>query len=470
MSQVQPTSTATHVTTPWSALRGQLRGRLILPADEGYEEARHVWNGMTDRRPGAIAECAGADDVIAAVNFAREQKLLVAVRGGAHSAPGHSTCDGGLVIDLSPMKGISVDVAGRTARAEAGVKWNELDRVTQEHGLAVTGGTNSDTGIAGLTLGGGIGWLQRAFGLSCDNLLAADVVTADGQLLHASAEENPDLFWGVRGGGGNFGVVTAFEYRLHPVGPTVLAGPILYPLEQARAVIGAHRELVRAAPDELMVMDVLVTVPPAPPFPEPLHLQKLLFTVALYAGPVEQGEQVVAPLRQVGQPIADLIGPMPYTVLQSTMDATMPRGIRSWSGFYYLPTIEDEAIEALVEHFRGSPSPNSHVVIARMDGAVTRVAPEATAFGYREAQSFIWVIGAWPDAGADAPNISWTRGFADALRPYATGNVYVNGIVDDEGADRVRNAYPAATYERLVALKRKYDPTNLFHLNQNIKP
>lgn len=460
---------ATTVAPSWSDLRARLRGRLIQPDDADYEEARHVWSGMADKRPAAIAQCANADDVVAAVNFAREQGLLLAVRGGGHSLPGHSTCDGGLVIDLSPMKAISVDPAARTARAEGGVKWVELDAATQQHGLAVTGGTNSDTGIAGLTLGGGIGWLERAFGYACDNLIAAEIVLADGSRVRASEQENPELFWGLRGGGGNFGVVTAFEYRLHPVGPIVLSGPIIYPLDQVREVTAFQRDFMRDAPDEVTVFNAFLTVPPMEPFPEPLHGQKMLFVVLLYVGPIEEGERALAPLRAVGHPIADAVAPVPYVAVQQTLDPIGPRGIHSWSRAEYLRDLNDNAMTAIAEHFAQAPAPQTHVVVARMGGALAKLPLDATAFGHRDDSYLVWIIGFWQAGVPDESGIAWTRGLSDALQPYTTGTTYVNAL-QDEGDVQIHAAYSPQTYERLVALKRKYDPGNLFRLNQNIVP
>lgn len=470
MSDPQSTRTATTVaTSSWSDLRAQLRGRLIQPDDADYEEARHTWNGMADKRPAAIAQCSDADDVVAAVNFARDHGVLLSIRGGGHSIPGHSTCDGGLVIDLSPMKAISVDPAARTARAEGGVKWGELDAATQQHGLATTGGTNSDTGIAGLTLGGGEGWLVRAFGYACDNLLAAEVVLADGSRVRATEQENADLFWGLRGGGGNYGVVTAFEYRLHPVGPTVLAGPIIYPLDQVREVAAFQREFMRAAPDALMVMTAFLTVPPVEPFPEPLHGQKLLFVVPLYVGPVEQGERVLAPLRAVGHPIADAVAPIPYVALQQSLDAVLPRGMHIWSRYEYLRDLEDDAMALIADHFLQAPGPQTVVVVGRLGGALDRIAPAATAVAHRGKPYFAWIIGGWLSQQLDDQGIAWTRGVSEALQPFAAGGTYVNAL-PDAGDAQIHTAYPPQTYERLVALKRKYDPGNLFRLNQNIVP
>jgi FAD/FMN-containing dehydrogenase len=469
MSDPQFTRPATSVAAAWDDLRARMRDRLILPEDDGYEEARHIWSGMTDKRPAAIASCADSDDVVAAVNFAREQQLLLAVRGGGHSIPGHSTCDGGLVIDLSPMKAISVDPVARTARAQGGVKWGELDAAAQRHGLAVTGGTNSDTGIAGLTLGGGVGWLERAFGYASDNLIAADVVLADGRQVRASEEENADLFWGLRGGGGNFGVATAFEYRLHPVGPVVLSGPIVYPLDQAREVAAFQRDFMRGAPDEISVFNVFLTVPPMAPFPEPLYGQQLLFVVPLYVGSIEDGERAIAPLRSLGRPIADAVEPMPYLMVQQTFDAVLPRGIHSWSRIEYLRDLDGDAMAILADHITQAPSPQTHIIVGRMGGAIAKHASDATAFARRDEPYFAWILGVWPPEQPDEPGIAWTRQVSDALRPYVTGATYVNAL-GDEGEARIRDAYSPATYERLVALKRKYDPTNLFLLNQNIKP
>lgn len=465
----QSNRTATPVATSWSDLRAQFRGRLIQPADADYEEARWVWNGTIDRHPAAIAQCADADDVVAAVNFARDHGVLLAVRGGGHSIPGHSTCDGGLVIDLSPMKAIGVDAAARTARAEGGVKWVEFDAATQQHGLATTGGTNSDTGIAGLTLGGGEGWLMRVFGYACDNLLAAEVVLADGSRVRASEQENADLFWGLRGGGGNFGVVTAFEYRLHPVGPTVLAGPIIYPLDQVREVTAFQRDFMRDAPDEIAVLNAFLTVPPIEPFPEPLHGQKMLFVVPFYAGSVEEGEHALAPLRAAGHSIADAVAPIPYVALQQSLDGVLPRGVHAWSRYEYLRDLEDDAMSLMADHFTRAPGPQTVIVTGRLGGALDRVTADATAAANRGKPYFAWVIGAWlPDQPAE-PGIAWTRGVSEALQPFAVGGTYVNAL-PDVGNAQVHAAYPPQTYERLVTLKRTYDPGNLFHLNQNIEP
>ncbi len=454
MSDLQSTRTATSVVTSWSTLRAQLHGRLILPEDGGYEEARHVWSGMADKHPAAVVQCTDASDVIAAVNFARDHGLLIAVRGGGHSFPGHSTCDRGLVIDLSPMKAISVDPVAQTARAGGGVKWGELDVATQQHGLAVTGGTDIDTGIAGLTLGGGIGYLQRAFGYACDNLLAAEVVLGDGRLVRASEQENADLFWGLRGGGGNFGVVTTFEYRLHLVGPTVLSGPIIYPLDQARAVAEFQRDFMRNAPDELSIFNAFLTVPPFERFPAPLHGQKLLFVRPLYVGPVKEGERIVAPLRTVGSPIADAVGPTSYVAVQQTLEEILPRGIHAWSRVEYLRQLDGDAMAVIADYFARAPGPQTLIAVGCLGGAVAKLAADATALAHRAEPYFVWIIGAWPSEQPDEPGIAWTRQLSDALKPFTTGGTYVNAL-EDEADTRIRAAYPQQTYERLVALKRK---------------
>jgi FAD/FMN-containing dehydrogenase len=460
----------TSATTSWNDLHARLHGQLVLPDDARYEEARHVYCGMFDKRPSAVAQCADAGDVAAAVNFARERGLLLAVRGGGHSAAGHSTCDGGLVIDLAPMKAISVDPVARTARAEGGVRWAELDAATQRYGLAVTGGTNSDTGIAGLTLGGGIGWLMRTHGYACDNLLAAEVVLAGGTRVRASEQENADLFWGLRGGGGNFGVVTAFEYRLHPVGPEVLTGPLLYPLDQARDVIAFQRDFMRDAPDAVTVFNVFMGVPPMEPYPEALHGQNLLFVAPLFVGPIEEGERALAPLRAVGKPLADTVAPVPYVALQQAFDALLPRGIHIWDRTDFLADLDLGAVDVMVEATKRAPAPATHMIlVARQGGVITHLADDATAFAHRDAAYLSWVTGAWPEEQPDEPGIAWTRQTSDALRPFTTGATYVNAL-QDEGEARIRAAYPPQTYARLVALKRTYDPGNLFRLNQNIVP
>jgi FAD/FMN-containing dehydrogenase len=436
-----------------------LRGQLLRPGDETYERARKIWNGMFDRRPALIARCAGAADVIAAVNYARESGLPVAVRGGGHSFPGHSVCDGGLVIDLSPMKGLRVDPAARTARAEPGVRWLEFDHETQAFGLATTGGTVSDTGIAGLTLGGGLGWLSNKHGLTIDNLLSADVVLADGRLLTASASENADLFWALRGGSGNFGVVTSFQYRLHRVGPTIVGGMVLYPLSQAKEVLRFYRGFSKTAPDELTLYAGLITTPDG---------VTVVALVACYCGPVDKGTEVVRPLKSLGSPALDVLGPMPYLAQQRLFDGGFPTGASYYTKADFLADLSDEAIDVFVEYAATKPSPMSGILVQTTLGAAARVAPHATAFAHRRLPYAPVIVSAWLDPAESAKNIAWARECWTALHAHAGGGVYVNDLGPDD-EDRIRTGY-GANYERLAALKKKYDPENFFRLNPNIKP
>jgi FAD/FMN-containing dehydrogenase len=440
-------------------LQTRFRGRLIRPHDPDYDAARRVWNGMIDRRPGLIARCAGAADVIAAVEFARGHGAAVAVRGGGHSAAGNAVCDDGLVIDLSAMRGIRVDPVARTARAEPGLTWGEFDRETQAFGLATTGGVISTTGIAGLTLGGGIGWLARKHGLTCDNLLSVDIVTADGRLRHASATEHPDLYWGVRGGGGNFGVVTSFEYRLHPVGPEVLAGLLIHPRARAREVLRVYRDLTRTAPEDLGAYAVLTTAPDGAP---------VTIVAVCHHGARAAGEAVLRAIRAWGPPLMDVVQPMPYTAFQTIMNDAMPAGQRVYWRSSFLRDLTDEAIDTIVAQSEAQPSPMSASIVEFYGGAVNRVGAADTAYPHRDALYLLNMVTLWPDTGQDARNIEWVRAISSAIRPFSTGRTYVN-FLGDEGEERVRQAY-GANYERLVALKRTYDPDNLFRLNQNIRP
>jgi FAD/FMN-containing dehydrogenase len=451
-------------------LSGFVRGPVLGPGDEGYDAARRIWNGAIDRRPACIARCTGVADVVAAVRFARERDLRVAVRSGGHGVGGQALCDGGLVIDLSPMKGVRVDSVARTARAEAGVLWGELDRETQLFGLATVGGIVTHTGIAGLTLGGGIGWLMRKYGATVDNLVAADVVTAEGKLVSASEEENPDLFWGIRGGGGNFGIVTSFEYRLHPVGPNVLAGPIFHPLADAPGVLRFYRDFVADAPDELTTIFNLRVAPPLPFLPEDVHGKPIVMVGACYAGSPEDGAEVVRPLKQFGRPIVDLLESKPYTALQSMFDPSVPHGWHYYWKSVELPPLTDSAIETLVEHASAQTSPKSYCIVFQLGGALGRVGEGETAFSQRGAGHNVNINAVWTEDDPEADrHIGWARGFFDAMQPHAADRVYLN-FLGDEGADRVRQAYGTGIYERLVQLKRAYDPTNFFRLNQNIAP
>jgi FAD/FMN-containing dehydrogenase len=452
------------------SLRGSLRGPVIGPDDEGYDAARAIWNGAIDRRPACVARCTGVADVAAAVRFARDRDLLVAVRSGGHGVGGHAVCDGGLVIDLSLMKGIRVDPAARTARAEAGVLWGELDRETQLHGLATVGGIVTHTGIAGLTLGGGIGWLTRKHGATVDNLLSADLVSAEGELVSASADQNPDLFWGVRGGGGNFGVVTSFEYRLHPVGPTVLAGPIFHPLEDASKVLRWYREFAAAAPDELTTIFELSVAPPLPFLPEDVHGKPIVMVGACYAGAPEDGVDVVRPLKEFGSPIVDLLEPKLYTSLQAMFDPLVRHGWHRYWKSVELPPLTDDAIDTLVEHAAASTSPKSYCIVFQLGGALPRVGDDETAFSQRDAAHNVNINAVWTqDDPHGERHVAWARDFFAAMQPHAGGSVYLN-FLGDEGGERVRQAYGDKQYERLVELKRAFDPTNFFRLNQNIEP
>lgn len=439
--------------------RTSVRGPLLCPGDAGYDDVRTVWNGMIDRRPALIARCAGAADVITAVNFARDHSVLVSVRGGGHNVAGFAVCNGGLMIDLSRMKGIRVDPARCTARAEPGVTWAEFDQETQAFGLATTGGFVPSTGIAGLTLGGGLGYLVRRFGLACDNLLSVDIVTADGQLRTASPSEHADLFWGVRGGGGNFGIVTSFEYRLHPVGPMVLRGFIMHPLSAAREVFQFYRAFAPTAPDEVMVHCGLVTSPEGQP---------AVAFIVCYSGPMEKGEEVIRPLRAFGSPAADMVGPMPYTTVQSLGGEMWPPGRLNYWKSSFIYELSDKAIDTMIAQFAGVPSPFSAAALELLGGAMSRIGEDETAFSERRAPYSLIIASSWTDPVENDQNIRWARGFWEAMRPYESEAAYVNYLDADE-QDRIRAAY-GGKYKRLVALKNTYDPTNLFRHNQNIKP
>lgn len=435
------------------------RGEVLRPGENGYDDARQVWNGMIDRSPALIARCAGVGDVIAAVNLARKHNLLVAVRGGGHNVTGNAVCEGGLMIDLSSMRGIRIDPAGRTARVEGGATWGDVDYEAQTFGLATTGGVISTTGVGGLTQGGGIGWLIRKHGLACDNLLSVDVVTADGRLLTASAEENADLFWGVRGGGGNFGVVTSLEFRLHPVGPTVLGGMVAHPAHRGEEVLRFYRDFTQRAPEELSLQFGFLTQPDG---------EQAVAMFGCYVGSVADGEEVLGPVRTFGPPVADLFQPMPYRAVQSMLDPFFPKGIRSYWKGSFLREMPDEAIDRIIAQARSVTSPQSVVAVEHSGGALGRVGEDETAFPHRRAPYNLIIMAMWPDQAEDERNIRWAREYADAVAPYSTGGVYVN-YLSVEGEERVRAAY-GANYGRLVALKNKYDPSNMFHLNQNIKP
>jgi FAD/FMN-containing dehydrogenase len=435
------------------------RGELVLPEHPAYEARRRVWNAMIDRRPMVIARCTGAADVISAVNMARERGLPLAVRGGAHNVAGRATCDDGVVIDLSPMRGIRVEPASRTARAEPGLRWVEFDRETQAFGLATTGGTVGDTGIAGLTLGGGFGWLAGKYGLTIDNLLSADVVTADGRLLTASETEHQDLFWALRGGSGNFGVVTSFEYRLHEVGPLITGGAVFHPFAAAPDVLRLYRELVASMPDEMTAYAFLITAPEG---------GAMSVIAAAHCGPLDAGERALAPLKEFGPPVQDLIGPLPYVAQQTMFDEAMPPGLQNYWKSEFVAALDDELLDTLGELYARVPSPHSAIFLGPINGAATRVPPEATAFPHRDG-TMVGIYGLWDDPARKDENVAWVRDGWEAIQPFASGGVYVNELGEDEGEDRVRLAF-GPNYERLARVKAAYDSENLFRLNANVKP
>jgi FAD/FMN-containing dehydrogenase len=446
--------------------RQQMRGPVLSPGDPGYDEARQVWNGMVDRRPALIARCTGVADVIDAVNFARTNNLLLSVRCGGHNVTGNAVCDGGIMIDLSPMKGIHVDPQKRTARAQGGVTWGDLDRETQLFGLAAPGGVVSTTGIAGLTLGGGLGWVRRKHGLSCDNLLSVEIVTADGQLLTASADENADLFWGVRGGGGNFGIVTSFEYQLHPVGPLVMLCNVFYPYEQAKEVMTAWREFMATASDEVSSQYLVWSVPVNDHLPQDLWGKPVVGVGAMYAGDPVEGERLLQPLRTIVEPVLDMSGHIPYRVVQTLFDPFFPTG-----GYYYLKStdlvsLDDEVIDAILARAGDRPTPETLLVIWSYGGAISRVGVEETAFASRNIPYLYSVDMAWHDPQDAERCITWARDYVATLRPHSSGGLYANFTGDQE---RAQNLY-GPNHARLVELKNKYDPTNLFRMNQNIQP
>jgi FAD/FMN-containing dehydrogenase len=441
-------------------------GELLAPTDPGYDSARAIWNGAIDRRPALIARCRDAHDVVAALRLARERELAVAVRGGGHGVAGLAVNDGGLVIDLTPMKRIAVDAAARTARAQGGVLWGELDGAMQEHGLATVGGIVTHTGIAGLTLGGGIGWLMRRHGATVDNFLGAEVVTPGGSIVRADEE----LMWGLRGGGGNFGIVTEFEYRLHSVGPTVLAGPLYYALEDAPEVLRHYRDFIADAPDELTTILNLRPAPPLPILPPELHGRPVVAIVSCWAGDPEDGQRALAPLCGFGTPLVDLLAPRPYVELQSLFNPAVPHGWHYYWKAWETPPLTDAAIDALVAQAAKITSPRSYIIVFQLGGAMARVGEHETAFGQRAEGHDANINAVWLADDADADrHIAWAREAYAALEPHGIGRAYVN-FLGDEGATRVQAAYGPEKYARLQALKRAYDPDNVLRGNQNIAP
>lgn len=450
------------------AFRSALRGRVILPGDTEYERARRVYNACIDRRPALIVACASIADVIAAVRFGRENGLEMAIRSGGHNVAGFGSCEAGMVIDLSPMKGIRVDPGQQTVRVDGGCTWGDVDHATHVFGMATPGGVISTTGVAGLTLGGGIGHLTRNYGLSCDNLLSADVVTADGTMRVASSREEPDLFWAIRGGGGNFGVVTSFEFRLHPVN-MIYGGPVLWPLERAGDALRLFRDTIMNAPEELSAFFAFLIVPPGPPFPEHLHNRTMAGVVCCYTGPLERGPEALRPFLRFGPPAFEHTGPMPFPVLQRAFDPLLPPGLYHYWKADFVNEIGDEMIDAHLRHGPSIPTFHSAVHIYPVNGAAHRVGKHDTAFSYRDA-NFVHVLAAVSrEPEPLARYRGWVREYWSALHPYSAGGSYVNFLDDDEGPDRVAASY-RDNHRRLTEVKARYDPENLFHVNQNIRP
>ena len=456
------------VGTPTIDLPG-FGGELVHPGDTAYDDLRSVFNGMIDRHPALIARCTSADDVAAAVNVARDRDLPLSVYGGGHGVTGSAVVDAGICIDLRRMKGIDVDPDARTVRAEAGLTWGEFDAATQEHGLAVTGGRVTTTGISGLALGSGSGWLERKFGFTCDNLVRAEVVTADGRQVVASQEENPDLFWGLRGGGGNFGVVTAFHFRLHPIGPVVLGGMLMYPAEMAREVTRFWRDFMLAAPDEVGSGMAYITAPPEEFVPEPVRGQPVIGIVLLYAGDPDEGEEVLRPLREFGPPGMDMVDHIPYVAVQQLIDPANPKGLLNYWTADFVAELPDDAIDTFVGHATKPVSPMSQMLILAGGGAIARVDEDATAFGQRKAPFNMHFLSLWEDPADTEKNIAYTKDIAGAMKPWTTGRAYLN-FLGDEGEGRVAAAFGSEKFAKLQALKSKWDPTNLFRHNQNIPP
>jgi FAD/FMN-containing dehydrogenase len=444
-------------------------GEVLRPDDAGYDDARKVFNGMIDRRPALIARCADADDVVAAVNLAREHDLPLSVYGGGHGVTGSAVVDAGICVDLRGMHAVEVDPDAAKARVGGGAIWGEVDAATQEHGLAITGGRVSGTGVGGLTLGSGSGWLDRKLGFTCDNLIAAEVVTADGSKVTASEAENSELFWGLRGGGGNFGVVTAFHFRLHPVGPIVLGGMLMYPAEMAGDLTRFFRDFMLEAPDEVGTGLAFISAPPLDFVPEPVRGKPVVGVVVCYSGPPEEGEEVMRPLREFGPPALDMVQPMPYTAVQQLLDPPNVKGMQNYWTADFLADLPDEAVDVLVGHATNPVSPMSQVILVPGGGAVARVDEEATAFGQRKAPWNVHYLSMWPDPADTEQNIAFTRGLATAMKPWTTGRAYLN-FIGDEGIGRVEAAFGTEKYERLQALKDEWDPENLFRHNQNIPP
>jgi len=449
-------------------LSASVAGTVLTALSPGYAEARMVWNAMIDRRPALIVQCTSTDDVEATVRFARQHNLVIAVRGGGHNIAGNALVDDGLVIDLSKMQNVTVDPATKRARVEPGATLAVFDAATQQHGLATPVGVNSTTGIAGLTLGGGFGWLSRSLGLTIDNLLSADVVLANGTRVTASATENADLFWGIRGGGGNFGIVTSFEFQLHKVGPEVLSGLVVHPIDDAKKVLSFYRDFVETTPEEFVCWFVMRKAPPLPFLAPEWHGKEILVLAMIWSGDIAKGEEVMKPLRSFGKPIADVVGPTPFVGWQQALDPLLTPGQRNYWKSHDFASVSDGLIDTLIDAARHIPDPQTEIAFVQLGGAVSRVAHEATAYNHRDGKFVMNIHGRWADAANDAKCVAWARGLFQATVPFSTGSVYVNFMSQDE-PERVKAAY-GANYDKLVALKTKYDPTNLFRVNQNISP
>ena len=448
-------------------LKGKVKGQIVLPDDPNYNKVREIWNAMIDRRPAVIVQCAVADDVLHAISYARENGLDLSIRGGGHNIAGSALCDNGVLIDLSTMKTVSVDAQNRRAYVEPGATLGDFDKAVQAHGLATPVGINSTTGIAGLTLGGGFGWLTRKYGMTIDNLVSADVVTADGRKIHVSKDENADLFWAIRGGGGNFGVVTRFEFALYPVGPEIFAGLLVFPLDQAKQVLQKYREFVKSAPEELNIWAVLRKAPPLPFLPENVHGKEVIVLAVFYAGDTKEGEKLIHPLRGFGDPYGEHIGAMPYVQWQQAFDPLLTPGSRNYWKSHNFKQLSDDALDSIIEFAGKLPSPQCEIFVGLIAGIANRVPSDAMAYGHRDAKFVLNVHGRWDDAAQDKTCIAWARAFFEASKPYASAGAYVNFMTGDEG-DRVAAAY-GTNYGRLKEIKKKYDPENIFHNNQNIK-
>ncbi|HWK60939.1 MAG TPA: FAD-binding oxidoreductase [Eoetvoesiella sp.] len=454
--------------TDFTKLKGNLQGEILVPGDTAYDTARVIWNAMIDKRPAAIVRCAATADVIEAVNFARNHKLVLAVRGGGHNIAGSALCDDGIVIDLSSMKAAAIQPDKQRATVEGGATLADFDAAAQAHGLATPLGINSTTGVAGLTLGGGFGWLSRKYGMTVDNLESTEVVTASGEVLQADTAQHPDLFWALRGGGGNFGVVTRFEFRLHPVGPDVLSGLMVYPIAEARRILQQYRQFADAAPEELSVWALLRNAPPLPFLPENVHGKPILGLALFYAGNAKAGEPLIEPMRKFGTLLGEHVGIQPYVAWQRAFDPLLAPGARNYWKSHNLSKLEDGLFDVAIQYAQTLPSPQCEIFFGAIGGATMRPAPDSAAYAHRDARFIMNVHARWESRADDARCINWARDFFKASSPFATGGVYVNFLTADEG-ERIHSAY-GPNYERLAQVKRRYDPDNLFHMNQNVAP